>query len=430
MATKTVVCPECAETVPYGRLACPACGSLLAAVAGGVRRTVPLASVDFSEPSTLDDDPPLPAPAPAAKKRGRGQAATRTTRPKPGERAAAAAAAEPKLSGEAAPADHDDEPLVAARAVADSPDAPPASAPAPAVAGTPEPVAAVTRASAPRPAPTGPRTPPFLEDWPADRPIPGVPAPGSRPYEAELGWDHESQGHHPTQPATATASALAPRPSPRPDALGAYLPPSASYVMGAPAPAGVAGGGAYGHATASPMHAMGGLAAGSAAAGSAAAVAPPPTQPTNPLRPGAAPLLADLPFDAPDTLAGWLVAAGSAISTVSFLLPWAERLLGAGAATGYMSQWGLANGVNLLVFLATAVILALATVPNRVPPWIRGGVMPIVIGGLVLGLVWPYLFSGITRFGSMVAAVGGLLLVIGGVLTVRPARHGGGNPAV
>jgi hypothetical protein len=56
--------------------------------------------------------------------------------------------------------------------------------------------------------------------------------------------------------------------------------------------------------------------------------------------------------------------------------------------------------------------------------------VPIVIGGLVLGLVWPYLFSGITRFGSMVAAVGGLLLVIGGVLAVRPARHGGGNPAV
>lgn len=33
-----IVCPECGQAVPYGRLTCPACGTLLAAVSGGARR--------------------------------------------------------------------------------------------------------------------------------------------------------------------------------------------------------------------------------------------------------------------------------------------------------------------------------------------------------------------------------------------------------
>ena len=33
MATRTIECGECGESVPYGRLSCPACGALLAAVA-------------------------------------------------------------------------------------------------------------------------------------------------------------------------------------------------------------------------------------------------------------------------------------------------------------------------------------------------------------------------------------------------------------
>ena len=35
MTTKTIDCVECGESVPYGRLSCPACGALLASVAGG-----------------------------------------------------------------------------------------------------------------------------------------------------------------------------------------------------------------------------------------------------------------------------------------------------------------------------------------------------------------------------------------------------------
>jgi hypothetical protein len=37
---KTIDCVECGETVPYGRLSCPACGTLLASVTGGRSRVV------------------------------------------------------------------------------------------------------------------------------------------------------------------------------------------------------------------------------------------------------------------------------------------------------------------------------------------------------------------------------------------------------
>ncbi len=39
MTLRTIDCAECGETVPYGRLSCPACGSLLASVAGAPRTT-------------------------------------------------------------------------------------------------------------------------------------------------------------------------------------------------------------------------------------------------------------------------------------------------------------------------------------------------------------------------------------------------------
>lgn len=38
MTAQTIVCGACAAAVPHGRLACPACGELLASVAGGSRR--------------------------------------------------------------------------------------------------------------------------------------------------------------------------------------------------------------------------------------------------------------------------------------------------------------------------------------------------------------------------------------------------------
>jgi hypothetical protein len=63
MTSRTIVCSECGEDVPYGRLSCPSCGALLASVAGGSRS--PGATADQAPPSEpeiiplLGDDAPL-----------------------------------------------------------------------------------------------------------------------------------------------------------------------------------------------------------------------------------------------------------------------------------------------------------------------------------------------------------------------------------
>jgi hypothetical protein len=160
----------------------------------------------------------------------------------------------------------------------------------------------------------------------------------------------------------------------------------------------------------------------------ASAAVPPDAEPRP--RAGDAPLLADLPFDAPDTLAGWLVAAGSGLAAVAFLLPWADGLYGAGNFTGsFTDDWGLGNPSHLLVLLGAVSVLALAVVPNRLPAWLRGGVLPILLGGLLLGLVWPYFFASRAQIGALLAIGSGAVLVIGGMLALRP-RHGGGGQSV
>jgi hypothetical protein len=148
-------------------------------------------------------------------------------------------------------------------------------------------------------------------------------------------------------------------------------------------------------------------------------------------RPGAAPLLADLPFDAPDDLPGWLVASGAAIATIGFFLPWAHRLISS-SGEGYFSAWGLGAVMHLPVFVATLVTLGLAVLPNQVSGWLRAGVLPLVLGGVLLGLAWPYLFIGPLRgqFGSVLEAFAGLILVAGGILALRADRHAGGPPRV
>ncbi|HEX6868089.1 MAG TPA: hypothetical protein VF119_04745, partial [Candidatus Limnocylindrales bacterium] len=62
MTTKTIDCAECGESVPYGRLSCPSCGSLLASVTGGRPLVVPeeAAASEPQQPLLLpdDDEPP------------------------------------------------------------------------------------------------------------------------------------------------------------------------------------------------------------------------------------------------------------------------------------------------------------------------------------------------------------------------------------
>ena len=56
MTTRTMDCIDCGESLPYGRLSCPACGALLASVAGANRGPVRVTVV--SDPADRDDGPP------------------------------------------------------------------------------------------------------------------------------------------------------------------------------------------------------------------------------------------------------------------------------------------------------------------------------------------------------------------------------------
>ncbi len=134
-------------------------------------------------------------------------------------------------------------------------------------------------------------------------------------------------------------------------------------------------------------------------------------------RPGQAPLFADLPFAAPSTLAGWLVAAASGVAAVTFLLPWAPGI------ANYTSSWGLASLANLPVLGLLIATVALALVPNPVAPWIRAGVLPLISGSMFLGLLWPYIVGDFgAEFGSIAGAAVALVLVVGGILGVAPGE--------
>lgn len=132
-------------------------------------------------------------------------------------------------------------------------------------------------------------------------------------------------------------------------------------------------------------------------------------------RPGEAPLFADLPFDAPNSLSGWLVMVGSAVAAFSFLLPWAPGIV------DYTSSWGLSSLANLPILAILVAIVILAILPNGVPPWIRAAVMPLIGGSLFLGLLWPYILGDYgAAFGAIVGAAGAVVLIVGGSVAVAP----------
>ena len=74
--TRKIRCTDCGEAVPYGRLSCPSCGTLLASVAGGVRHAAP-APTDASLPAAPTDISPVAAPTDVT------HGTTPTLRPRP-----------------------------------------------------------------------------------------------------------------------------------------------------------------------------------------------------------------------------------------------------------------------------------------------------------------------------------------------------------
>ena len=380
VAVSEVVCPECGSTVGPGRLSCAACGALLASVVGASRRArrvaggVPPAAPAELPETPVGDDPPAPDavdPGLAASDVPAASAAPA------GDGGTPAPAVEPD-AGETLPA------------VASAPEMPPAvlrewSGPPPAsyrrrldAAGSPPPA-----------------TPAGL--------LPGVPGAYLPPSAVIRGSNVGA-----AIPPRATTLQAAPL------ALADTLPGGTPTTL-APTPAGaVAIGG-------------GGRPFGASILGALAT--PPPATPARAAPPpaGGAPLLADLPIEAPTDLPAWLVVIGETAALASFLLPWASPggtvlWQSAGAGSGYFDRWGLASLSDLFLFLISLVVLGLALARSRLPGDWRFGIVPLVLAGVDLGVGWLYLGADFGYGpGIPVLLIGAFLMLVGGILAVRHA---------
>lgn len=310
MLRKTNDCFECGESVPYGRLTCSACGSLLASVAGG-----------------------------------RGQ--------------------------------------------------PEAVATPPAVSATPaDPIAPLTAGDAFARA-EAPRHESLRSPWPplTDRPEPIL---LPRPYrEPGIG--------RPARPADPDD-----RNVPLP---GAYRPPALALAT--------AGGGAIQPSWPGPRVVANRV--HSPAAGKVAdAVAPAATHRSD-----------DAVADRFVEIAAWFVIVGASLAVLGFLLPWSLTVIGSSGFGGYFDNWGLASPSHLFVLLGLLVVLALGVLQTPVPAWFGTGVLGLVLGGLLIGLVWPYLVGPLgADLGVIIVGLGGLALATGGALASRATRHGEADPVV
>lgn len=125
-----------------------------------------------------------------------------------------------------------------------------------------------------------------------------------------------------------------------------------------------------------------------------------------------------------EAAAGWLMIIGSAVAILGFLLPWARSVIGAEGVGSYFDTWGIANPSHVLVVLALAAALGLAIVANPIPTWIRTCAVGLTLGGLLVGLTWPYLFGPLGAGpGVLAILVGGVMLAAAGILDLVEARH-------
>jgi hypothetical protein len=132
-----------------------------------------------------------------------------------------------------------------------------------------------------------------------------------------------------------------------------------------------------------------------------------------------------------EATAGWLMIIGSAVAILGFLLPWSQTVIGAEGVGSYFDTWGMANASHLLVVLALLAALGLAIVANPLPTWIRTCAVGLLVGGLLVGLTWPYLFGPLGAGpGVMSIMVGGLMLSMAGLLDLIEARHATSEPVV
>jgi hypothetical protein len=130
-------------------------------------------------------------------------------------------------------------------------------------------------------------------------------------------------------------------------------------------------------------------------------------------------------------ISGWFVVVGASMSILGFLLPWSVTVIGSRNFGGYFGSWGLASPTHVLILLGLLAVLALGVLHSPVPDWIRTGVMGLVAGGVLIGLVWPYVVGPLgADVGVLVTSLGGISLVIGGAVGSWATRHVETEPPV
>ena len=422
MTATSVVCPECGSPVAPGRLSCQSCGTLLASVVGSSRRYAnapvvdpmlpevdedrPIASARRAEPEmasvptptpiVVDPGPPVAATPPAQPAK---RAPRRLPRPRPAataETSTVAAAAEDAQTSIFGPVPNVAPPILhgwsdpAAGSAADT-----------AVASAPE-TATVPAATTARP-PKPPRQ---------QRP-PDAPRNGSAPVEP---------------PPVASTNGTVPSGG---SVAGAYLAPSATYASPvATRPGSAVGTGRAASAAPAPAPAWPDPFRATVP-GTAYAGYPANGHPANGASAVAGASVADQSGATARRMSDWLVIGGSTLAIVSFVLPWATDGVLGSRGVGYTAEWGLANLGHLLLIAAAAGILILHLVETPVPGWIRSGVLPIAVGGLLAGLAFAY-YAGPFGGGTGVAVLlaGAVLLLVGGIAASRPERHEVAPPTV
>ena len=404
MVVESFLCPACAEPIPAGRLSCPQCGTVLAAVARRFRAGgEPSAASDPGDTASPErswlDGPampgpatralapaPTPAPAPAFAPELRAEPLEPIPTP-------VAALLEADPSGWHVPTDtYADEPDLSATA-------PAAESANPEVAEE-EPVALPGLGSG--------LTPSYMPVRP--RNILDVLRPaGSLDADADADADAGAFDHDP-------APVAEPPPAPAPAPVSAWIPPSPAVAPTA--------------TEAEPPARILPRAWDPAAAAAAAAADATPPESRRALR---LPRLALPGFDRGrvDEAAGVLMMAGAMGAAIGFVLPWSRVVIGARSSGGYFDTWGLAGPAHVVVFALALGTLFLAAMPNRIDTWLRTGVIGIALGSLLLGLAWPYAFGPLgAGVGIVLVVVSACLLLLAGLINTLVQRHAGSPPGV
>jgi hypothetical protein len=406
MVIESRACPSCEDFIPPGRLSCPHCGAVLAAVANRV-------SVGVTTESRA------PAKRPARTKRGPSAATRKAVVTEHGWDVDAEAGARPDPIEPVSVEPPLDEP---------TPDVRSGWLPAAAAEMTPpaipDPQEPLVSAAA--------RWAAVADDaWDAD-PDDGVSPGPVEPASDEPAVDDPASAVHspwatatPVAAATAAAAAFEKAPPPAP---GAYLPPA---VEPEPPPALLAEEPPSPPAMAAPSdpppapilpRAWDPVAAASGEGVLAAA----------PAGPGRVGRIAMPRIDRArvEEVADTIMLVGSFGLVLSFLAPWADTVIGS-RGRGYMDTWGLAGSGHIALFLLALGVLALAALENPIGRWLRTGVAGVALGGFVLGLAWPYVVGPLGAGpGALLAWVSGLVLFVAGIISLLVLRHAALPPDV